>query len=78
MSDTDEYTVCNIPRCAHLVVPSIHFIHGYVASSVDFFAWRLLPLTVRLRRQKSKGQMKMYHCQLFILVPNFIRLLFYR
>lgn len=78
MSDTDEYTVCNIPRCAHLVVPPIHFIHGYVASSVDFFAWRLLPLTVRLRRQKSKGQMKIYHCQLFILVPNFIRLLFYR
>lgn len=39
-------------QAADLMITTIHFIHRYVASSVDFFAWRLLPLTMRL---KDKG-----------------------
>lgn len=39
---------------ADLMITTVHFIHRYVTSSVDFFAWRLLPLTVRLKDNRCR------------------------
>lgn len=47
---------------AHLMVLPINFVYGNIVSAINLFAWRLTPLTLRLKREplrkKGKGKQK--------------------